>query len=68
MFLRFAITAISTAFLAVAALAVVPTKSQTALISPLNNTIIEKNQIWPLKQNISLQRPDLVFLNDGVAG
>ena len=54
MFIRFALTALSTAFLAAAALAVVPTKSQTALIIPLNTTTIEKNNSWPLKQNISL--------------
>ena len=58
MFIRFALTALSTAFLAAAALAVVPSHSQTALIIPLNpsvnTTTIEKNSAWPVKQNISL--------------
>ncbi len=58
MFIRFALTALSTAFLAAAALAVVPSQSQTALIIPLNSSIntttIEKNSSWPLKHNISL--------------
>ncbi len=58
MFIRFALTALSTAFLAAAALAVVPSQSQTAMIIPLNpsvnTTVIEKNSAWPVKQNISL--------------
>ena len=54
MFIRFAITALTTAFLGAAALAVVPQKSENAVLLPLNTTVIEKNQSWPVKGNIAL--------------
>ena len=54
MIIRIVITFLATAFLGAAAYAVVPVKSQTAVLIPLNTTIIKKNQSWPLKGNISL--------------
>lgn len=54
MIIRIAITFLATAFLGAAAYAVVPDKSKTAVIIPVNGSIIEKNQAWPLKGNISL--------------
>jgi len=54
MIIRIALTALATVFLGAAAYAVVPEKSQTAVLIPLNTTTIEKNQSWPLKGNITL--------------
>ncbi len=54
MITRITITFLATVFLGAAAYAVVPEKSKTAVIIPLNTTTIEKNQLWPLKGNISL--------------
>lgn len=54
MITRIAITVLATAFLGAAAYAVVPAKSKTAVLIPINSTTIEKNQSWPLKGNISL--------------
>lgn len=54
MIIRLAVTVFATAVLGAAAYAVVPEKSQTAVLIPLNTTTIEKNQNWPVKGNISL--------------
>ena len=54
MITRIAITFLATAFLGAAAYAVVPEKSQTAVLIPLNSTTIEKNQAWPIKGYITL--------------
>lgn len=54
MIIRLTVTILATAFLGAAAYAVVPEKSKTALLIPLNSTTIEKNQSWPIKGNISL--------------
>jgi len=61
MVIRIAVTVLATVFLGAAAYAVVPEKSETATLVPLNNTTIEKNQIWPLKGNISLDPCTNVF-------
>ncbi|VAW01450.1 hypothetical protein MNBD_ALPHA08-323 [hydrothermal vent metagenome] len=54
MITRIAITVLATAFLGAAAYAVVPGKSKTAVLIPINTTTIEKNQAFPLKGNIAL--------------
>jgi len=54
MIIRFAIAILTTAFLGAAAYAVVPAKSESAALLPLNITTIEKNQVWPLKGFITL--------------
>jgi len=54
MVIRIAVTVLTTAFLAAGAYAFAPEKSALTSLSPQNSTTIEKNQIWPLKGNISL--------------
>jgi len=54
MVIRIAVTALATVFLGAAAYAVVPEKPDAAILAPLNTTTIEKNQVWPLRGNISL--------------
>ncbi len=54
MFIRFAVTAVATVFLGAAAWAVVPYKSESAVLVPLNSSTLEKNSSWPIKGQISL--------------
>lgn len=54
MITRIVLTAIATAMLGAAAYGVVPGKANFAVLIPINTTVIEKNQVWPLKGNISL--------------
>lgn len=54
MFTRIALTIIATAMLGAGAYAVVPAKPAPVSLIPANITVIEKNQAWPLKGNISL--------------
>lgn len=54
MLYRIIFAALATALLGATAYAVVPGKADTAQLVPLNITIIQKNQAWPLKGNITL--------------
>ena len=54
MIIRITVMVLATILLGAGAYAVVPEKSASATLVPLNSTTIEKNQVWPLKGNISL--------------